>query len=517
MWKKVIAPTLLVCVCWVLVSGVTTYWIYRFSREHDSILTENVASIRAAGRLQESLWRMQAAFVDALEDGPDTPRSDFKNLETQFAAGLAAADAAAVTALEKELVKTMREQFDEYRGLIDISLKNDQRDRAANTAAADQSSELAGRIAEQCTEYLQINERLMSEATARGARLERGLYLIRMFFLVAGPLVGIWLGLHIARGLQSSISRISVTLNDTSGELDQEIGSVSISPMGNPDELTRLNDQVQAVSGRIRQVLSELHKARNEVLRADRLAVVGEMAAGVAHELRNPLTSVKLLLQTAPRSGPAIQLQDRQAKVVLQEISRIEETISTLLDFARPPALHRVKHDLRDTLRRALSLVEGRANQAGVVVVSTLPDAPLVVDADPDQLHQVFGNLFINGIESMSREGTLQVTAELASGAAPVARVRVIDSGSGIPQQALDRIFDPFMTTKERGIGLGLAVTRRIVQEHEGRIFAGNRPVAGAVFTVELPIAGPADNLAQRIDEPQAGPPLNAVTAAEPF
>jgi signal transduction histidine kinase len=179
----------------------------------------------------------------------------------------------------------------------------------------------------------------------------------------------------------------------------------------------------------------------------------------------------------------------------------MEETISTLLDFARPPMLHRVKHDLRETIRRALNLIEGRANQAGVIVLQTLPDAPLFVDADPDQLHQVFGNLFINGIESMSRDGTLQVTAEFARGEVPLVRVIVVDSGSGIPQQSLNRIFEPFVTTKERGIGLGLAVSRRIVQEHDGQIFARNQPAGGAAFTVELPAVAPTDSPSQCMGE----------------
>src|SRR5579863_778699 len=507
MWKKVIAPTILVCVCWVVVSGTTTYGIYRLSRVHENILTENVASIRAAGRLQESIWRLQAAFLDFLDDGGNAGHSEFDRLEADFAQALASADTSAVTATETDLVTTIRERFAAFQSFIhdnldQASLENERHDAKTIIAVGDESARLAGRVAESCSAYLQINERLMTEAAARGARMERMLYLIRLVFVVAGPFVGIYVGLRIARSLQSSISKISVTLNDTSGELDQEIGSVNVSPLGNPDELSRLNDQVQTISGRIRQVLSELQKARQEVLRADRLAVVGELAAGVAHELRNPLTSVKLLIQTAQRTDPGIQLQDRHASVVLQEISRMEETISTLLDFARPAKLHRVRHDLRETIRRALSLVEGRAKQAGVVVRATLPDAPVLVDGDSDQLHQVFGNLLINGIESMSAGGTLQVTAEadvdgtgLAGGG--FARVAVIDCGSGIPQQSLDRIFEPFMTTKERGIGLGLAVTRRIVQEHGGRIFARNQAAGGAAFTVELPAVLPDDNLSR--------------------
>src|SRR5262249_18761009 len=148
-----------------------------------------------------------------------------------------------------------------------------------------------------------------------------------------------------------------------------------------------------------------------EAVVSERLAVVGELAAGVAHELRNPLTSVKLLMQTAPRDGSGLHLHDRQSQVILHEISRMEDTIQGLLDFARPPPLKRLEHDLRDTIQRALNLVEGRAAHDGVRIALQLPDEPLPVDGDPEQLHQVFVNLLINGIEAIGREGVLSVSA----------------------------------------------------------------------------------------------------------
>jgi signal transduction histidine kinase len=148
-----------------------------------------------------------------------------------------------------------------------------------------------------------------------------------------------------------------------------------------------------------------------------------------------------------------------------------------------------VCHDLRDTLRRALNLVEGHAKQQQVVVSEDWPIAPVPVDGDPEQLHQVFVNLLLNGVESMPDGGELKVTVRCDGSPDKVCRVAFSDTGTGIPQPIMERMFEPFVTDKERGTGLGLAISRRIVEQHGGKITAANRDGCGAVFTVELPLS----------------------------
>ena len=198
---------------------------------------------------------------------------------------------------------------------------------------------------------------------------------------IAGPTSASSGELWIARGLHRSISQISISLKDAAGGLEHEVGRVELHPS---DDLPALQQQVQLVSARIKQVVEELQQARRETMLADRLAAVGELAAGVAHELRNPLTSVKLLIQTAARRSCRPSPERAAIHVVLEQIVRMENTIQGLLDFARPPEMQQVRHDLRDTLRRALNLVEGHAKQQEVVVREDCPSAPVLVDGDPD-------------------------------------------------------------------------------------------------------------------------------------
>ncbi len=326
--------------------------------------------------------------------------------------------------------------------------------------------------------------------------------MVRVAFIIVGPAIGILLGLKVARGLSYSISQISVTLRDASGDLGQDIGLVEVNSAEEPRGLPALQQQVQYVSGRIKQVIDELHRARLEAMQSERLAAIGELAAGVAHEVRNPLTSVKLLIQTVERSQSSNSKDQQRLQIARQEIARIETIMEELLDFARPPKLRRLRHDVRDTLRRSLNLAEARAQQGGIVIDERLGTMPMVVDADPEQLQQVFINLLLNAIEATPAGGSLSVAIEAPAAALDVLgsratsgplRIVFRDTGSGIRADVMERLFQPFVTGKERGIGLGLAISRQIMQEHAGRLTACNPPPCGAMFVVEIPLADACD------------------------
>ncbi|HVT82790.1 MAG TPA: ATP-binding protein, partial [Phycisphaerae bacterium] len=325
-----------------------------------------------------------------------------------------------------------------------------------------------------CRRLSQLNEQMIDQQAAENLRLNNWIAVLRVSFLVLGPLVGLVLGLWVARRLNRSISQISVTLRDASGKLDMNLGSLAVSAS---DELPVLQEQVQLVAGRIKKVVGQLEDARQRAVQSERLAAVGELAAGVAHEIRNPLTSVKLLVQSAAQKGSG--LNEKQSSVILQEVSRMETMIQGLLDFARPPALRAVEHDLRQTVRRALNLVQGRAEHQKVLIVEDFPATPVTVSADPEQLHLVFVNLAINGIEAMPKGGTLEVAIHSDGKAC---RVVFRDHGPGIAPHLLERIFEPFVTSKDRGTGLGLAISRRVMQEHGGWVSASNTPDGGATL-----------------------------------
>jgi two-component system, NtrC family, sensor histidine kinase HydH len=493
MWKRVVAPAIVVSVLWIAGFVISSYYFHRFYESYSRVLDDDVATIRAAWAMQDALWRLHIIVGESNHKNYRETRMQAAELESAFERYLTEAERTSLTPDEKACAKAVRERLAVYRDHIEtlFPLLRTASSPASRMAEESKRARLAYAVAEPCRQLVDLNERALADSMAQTKRLSTCVNVVRFAFLIMGPIVGLVLGWWIARRLNRSISQISVTLSGATGDLNQEVASVEIR---NLDDLSGLQQQVQVVATRIRQVLEELQQARRQAMLAERLAAVGELAAGVAHEIRNPLTAVKLLVQTAVQRPSSTPLPGQQLQVALQEIARMENTIQSLLDYARPPGLHRVAHDLRVTLRRAMNLVEGRAKQQNVTIAENVPDAPVIVDGDPEQLHQILINLFLNGIEAMPQGGSLTVAMEADETVRHVCRTSVADSGQGIQPLILDRIFEPFVTSKERGTGLGLAISYRIAKEHSGVLLAANRRDGGAVLTLELPLTRKENN-----------------------
>lgn len=480
MWKNVIAPVLVVSLTWFCVGGMTSYYITWQDRSLDQVLSENVVSIRAASEMEAALWQMQNMALEAERTDYAADETAVKNLEAEFRSWWTRMDDAKRAPEEEPLIDAISQGFEKYLPIWRrVCLRGEGKPYEFGAMLT-----LIPQITGPCQSLLRINEQLMTASTSRRQHLTSVVWFGRLLMLIVGPSCGLVMGIRLARRLHSSMTQISVVLNDVAGELSQELGQLQLST---EVDLPEIQKQLDVVATRIREVVMELQQARHEVMRSERLAAVGSLAAGVAHELRNPLTSVKLLIQTAQhRSGQS--LPPRTLAVVLEEVSRMETTIQGMLDFARPPKLIRTQHDLRQTILRAINLIEGRARQSEVSLNRCFCDKPLIVNGDAEQLHQVCVNLLINAIEASPVGSTIEVVAE-ESESGTWAKVLFVDSGDGIPTEIMPRLFEPFVTTKERGTGLGLAVTRRIVAEHGGRLTADNRPEGGARFCLEIPIS----------------------------
>lgn len=490
MWKKLVTPTITVSLLWLVVGGATIYYLDWVYRSHSRDRTENFTTIQATDAMQDVLWRLQATVIEVTQRADSHTRIEIAELEDAFEEQLANADAGCTNLEAKGMVAAIREQFFIYRRdihrRIDPEVSKEPQDLPAM-----ELSHSAHAIAESCKSLLKIQEQLIAESTAQRSRLRAAFGNIMLVLWIVGPAMGVAWGIWVARWLRRSISQINISLKDAAGGLEREVDRVDLLPS---DDLPVLQDQIQLVSSRIKQVVDDLQQARRETMLADRLAAVGEMAAGVAHELRNPLTSVKLLIQTALDCLDDRTVLEEHVHIVLEQVTRMENTIQGLLDFARPPQMQQVRHDLRDTLQRAINLTEGHARQQGVNVQQERPSTPVLVDGDPEQLHQVFVNLLLNGVEAMPEGGELQVILQKPTTEGRTCRVLFSDTGGGIPEAIMQRIFEPFVTSKQRGTGLGLAISRRIIEQHGGRLSAANRAGIGALFTVELPLSeSPAD------------------------
>ncbi|HET8910869.1 MAG TPA: ATP-binding protein [Ktedonobacteraceae bacterium] len=251
--------------------------------------------------------------------------------------------------------------------------------------------------------------------------------------------------------------------------------------------------------------ITAMRRLEQEKQRLDRLASLGEMSASVAHEVRNPLASMKTTMQMlmSDLSDGVTEGADESITVVLKEIERVDLIVRDLLDFARPRQIHRIEFDLPLLCDRVISLMQAQFEAANVEVHRHYQEIPLLL-ADIGQMEQVLLNLYTNALQAMPEGGVLSIACQLVnaetSEQAHVARywveLLIRDTGIGIAPEQRERLFQPFFTTKAHGIGLGLPITRRLVEDHKGQIGVESQLGHGATISVRLPL------IEQSIQEP---------------
>ena len=256
-------------------------------------------------------------------------------------------------------------------------------------------------------------------------------------------------------------------------------------------------NEVRTLSRRIRGLIedidlsqSELEKSQEVLLHAEKMALVGKLAAGTAHSIRNPLTSVKMRLFSLSRSLELDAHQKEDFEVISGEISHVDTIVQNLLEFSKPPRLRKQPICPSDVIDLAIKLLRHRLESYGVTIrvnrEGVLPD----IDADPEQLKEVLLNIILNACEAMKGGGSIVIHEEqgFLKALGNIAVIRLSDNGPGIPESIQDEIFQPFFTTKEEGTGLGLSIASRIIEQHGGFIDLTSEKGEGATFIIVLPI-----------------------------
>jgi two-component system sensor histidine kinase HydH len=239
--------------------------------------------------------------------------------------------------------------------------------------------------------------------------------------------------------------------------------------------------------------LTEVRRLEQEVKRSQRLAAVGRLAAGVAHEIRNPLSSIKGFATYFKEKLREVPEDQETARIMIQEVERLDRVIGQLLEFARPSQLSTAPVRVADLVRHSLRLIEGDARSRGVELEAVIPDDLPEINVDADRMSQVLLNLYLNAIQAMADGGTMAVAVS-RNEAKKCTVITISDDGPGIPTQDRERIFDPYFTTKADGTGLGLAIVHKIVEAHGGEINIESEPGRGTKVTVVLMDTGREDD-----------------------
>jgi PAS domain S-box-containing protein len=247
--------------------------------------------------------------------------------------------------------------------------------------------------------------------------------------------------------------------------------------------------------------ITALKRLELQIRRSDRLASLGTLSAGMAHEIKNPLVSIKTFAQLLPERYHESDFRETFSSLIVHEIDRIDSLVNQLLRFARPAKpLLRPMH-VHEVLEKTFQLVQHRLNQKGIKLTQTLEASLDTIRADSDQMEQVFLNFFLNAMDAMKHGGELTVETEIRTGDSLVTHllptdeerhealcISIRDTGEGIKKENIARVFDPFFTTKDFGTGLGLSVVHGIIEEHGGQIEVESEVARGTVFHIFLPL-----------------------------
>ena len=272
---------------------------------------------------------------------------------------------------------------------------------------------------------------------------------------------------------------------------------VQISPP--PNSTLALEKEIRALTDNWREFCDHCQRVHDtEMVQAEHLATMGELAAGVAHEIRNPLAGIAGAIEIISNDFPKNHPDREILEDLRQEVRRIEKVLSDLLTYARPKAPQYGMADLKDTVAHTLQFARQQIGSKNVEFAIQIPSPLPRFRMDPEQLHQVLLNLVLNGIQALDQEGKISIQARVLAGSGAPNRpnyieISVGDTGKGISREQMEKIFRPFYTTKRGGTGLGLSLCRRIISQHGGTLTAESEINKGSRFIIRLPMREAAE------------------------
>ncbi|MBX7103855.1 MAG: hypothetical protein K1X57_07225 [Gemmataceae bacterium] len=453
---SIVSSLLLLGLC-----GAIAYSLHYLQTQTSEELTENIDSRYAAGRLSQRVEELLLAHARDATNVVDLQKGVLDQLERM--------EGLADKATESRLVGETRSEFNLYQGLW-------QQRKSDAIQHLERSLRFSNDLRDFNNDQVVLAKR-QSQRTVE--KLAWGLAGVG----VAGSVGGLILGVAIMRWYRRGVRSLHVHVRAAAGALGQDLPPVEVAG----DSLEELRGRVQLVVREVETVVLRLQQSEREVLRAEQLAAVGQLAAGMAHEIRNPLTAIKMLVDTQREDALSRGIPVDDYDLIRDELKRVERSLDSFLNFARLPRPEKSRQDLSRLVRQTISLLQGRAQHQKVKLEFHPPTTPVSVDADGGQIVQVLVNLALNALDAMPAGGTLRV--ELKAPAPDAVEVDLLDTGPGIAPEMLPRLFEPFASNKEAGLGLGLVTSRRIIEDHGGRLLATNRPGGGACFTVHLPAA----------------------------
>jgi signal transduction histidine kinase len=454
------------------------WYTYQIQNLLTHITEKHVAAFQAAEALETALINQKGFVTYYFQDRDPEWLRRLGEYRQIFKERLKNAEALAVSNQQRKAIEQIGEEYRKY-----ISDK----DKVIDYYQAGEMAVGAGlhkavrknyfKILELCENYKDFHKAKIHEARTKShAQAQRLRFIAGSAMAVVLFLAALFLLIFVTQILRPIRRLIS--------EADREGGH---HPSKN--ELQDLGRSVRGLIEDVDHTHTELERSREHLLQAEKMASVGKLAAGVAHSVRNPLTSVKMRLFSLGRTLALSDIQREDFDVISEEIKHIDTIVQNFLEFSRPPKLKIQRISPSEVVDLVLQLLKHRLESYDVTIEVKRKDILPMIDADPEQLKEVLVNLVENACEAMGRGGAIKIEEEeVADRTDPVVKISVSDNGPGIPEAIREKVFQPFFSTKEEGTGLGLSIAVRIIEEHGGKLDIISKEGEGTSFIIILPV-----------------------------
>lgn len=470
---------LIALVLTTLGGGLATLWYAEATGSlFTSVIDRDIVSLQVAEELETALAMQKGFAAYYLQDGnPDWLRQ-LDEYQKIFENILKKAREYARTEASWAILNKIESEFLSYknRRMEVIHLIH----RGEKETGLKLLRENRGRfsvIHDLCDQYKEIHKKNMIRAREEGRLRTRYMSAAALIAIQVVIMTGVLLAYILFKQVLGPIRRLALE----AGPIDRQ------TPLSN--EVRVLSNQVHSLIEDVDETQNKLARSQEHLIQSEKWAMTGKLAAGVAHSIRNPLTSVKIRLFSMGRTLESSPHLKEDLEVISEEIGHIESIVRSFLEFSRPPKLTMQKVSPSEVVDTTLRLLQPRLESYGVKV-ELIREKPLAeIWADPDQLKEVLVNLLLNACEMMIDGGAIRILEkEEADGSkGPGVTLSISDNGPGIPEAIQEKIFQPFFSTKEEGTGLGLSIASRIVEKHGGSLTLTSREGEGATFVIALP------------------------------
>jgi signal transduction histidine kinase len=483
-WKKPSLRTrILVMLCALVsitVAGglITIGYTYIMDGFFTAVTETDVQALQASQELETALVMQKGYVTYFFQDSDPQWLEQLQKYHAAFQEWLKKGRQWAETDKEREVLNQMESGYIRYSHARDEVIKLYAENKKEEGLAL--QKRMRGQffqIMDLCRQYRSTYEQRLAAAREKIKNQAALINVLAALALISVIILSIVLGYSLVNDVLEPIRQLALASEGPRGDLGAE------------DEVKALSRRFQNLIDDVDQTKSKLKWSREHLQQAEKWALVGKLAAGVAHSVRNPLTSVKMRLFSMERTLALTPSQKEDFEVISEEIRHIDTIVGNFLEFSRPPKLKMQKVSPSDAVDMALQLLRHRLESYDVKTEVKRDKRLREILADPDQLKEVLVNLIVNACEAMVDGGSISIMEEESStdSLGPVVVMRVSDTGPGVPPPIQQKLFQPFFSTKEEGTGLGLSIATRIVEEHGGWLDLNSTEGHGATFIITLP------------------------------